>query len=348
MQNGKAQSVDCHEQTTGNEGMNTIQRIPLDAMDLSEETFSVNFRPDLDRLRASIKEVGLIQPVLLRRTGESYQIVCGFRRIMVLKEMGAREVEGNEIEDDDELRLFRLALHDNLATRGLNAVEKAIALDKLMHRFGVDRSALIARFLPLLSLETSEKILDTFLSLARMGDDMKAYVLKEEVSRSNIRKLSRFSEEDRTAILPLISSLKLGENSLRETLTYLEEISQRNRLTLRAVLEDPRIRALLAQEGLTPSQRTERLKRVLMGLRYPRMSEMEERFEKGKRELNLPRDVALNHPPYFEGRGLKAEFQFRTMEEYRSALSFLSHMAEEEPFRELLEGWEKGSSKSGR
>ena len=321
--------------------MNSIQKIPLQEIDLSEETFSVNFMPDLGRLRSSIEEVGLIQPVLLKKRPGKHQVVCGFRRIRVLREMGSAGVEARVLEEEDDFGLFSLSLHDNLTTRGLNAVEKAIALDKLIHRFRIDRSVVITRFLSLFSLETNEKILDTFLSLARMENEVKAYVLKEEVSRSNMRKLAAFSAEDRIAALSLISPLKLGENSLREILTLLEEISQRDRCTIGKIVETPQIQPILAQEELTPSQKTERLKRALMDLRYPRMRCLEERFEKGKKGLNLPRNVALNHQPYFEGKGLKVEFQFRTIQQCRSALSFLSDMTGEVSFQELLEGLER-------
>jgi ParB-like chromosome segregation protein Spo0J len=292
--------------------------------------------PDLERLRSSIEEVGLIQPAILRRKAEKCQIVCGFRRIAVLREKGSPAVEGSVVEEDDEFRLFCLSLHDNLTTRGLNAVEKAIALDKLISRFQIDRSAVITKFLSLFSLETNEKILDTFLSLARMEDEMKAYVLREEVSRSNIRKLAALSAENRITTLSLISQLKLGENSLREILTLLDEISQRNRCTTQKIVGDPQVQAILAQEELTPSQQTERVKRVLSGLRYPRMRLLEERFEKGRKALNLPPGVVVQHPPFFEGKGLKVEIQFKTIEQYQALLSALAALPEKQDFEELI------------
>jgi ParB/RepB/Spo0J family partition protein len=318
--------------------MNQVQKIPLEEIDLSDETFSVNFRPDLADLRSSIEEVGLICPVLLRRRPGRFQIVCGFRRAAVLKETGSSCVGARVIEEEDELRLFRLSLHDNLTTRGFNAVEKAIVLEKLADRFGIDRSVLIAKFLPLLSLETNEKILETFLALARMEQGIKAYVLKEEVSRSNLRKLSRLSAEERKAALSLLVPLKVGENSLREILTLLEEISQRNRCPIGSLVEDPQIQALLAREELTPSQKTEKVKRALIGVRYPRMRQLEERFEKERKGLKLPRNITIHHQPNFEGKGLRVEFQFSSVDEFREALSTLLPISGEEPFLSLLEG----------
>ena len=210
--------------------MKSIQKIPLQQIDLSDETFSVNFLPDLQSLRSSIEQIGLIQPVLLRERSDGYQIVCGFRRIFVFNELKNLEIESRIVEgrEKDDLKLFTLSLHENLTGRGFNTVEKAMALDKLVHRFQIDPIVVVKTFLPLFSLEPNEKILSTFLSLARMEDEVKRYVLREEVSRSNIRKLSAFTPDDRMAILSLISSLKLGEHRLREELTFLEEVSRRD------------------------------------------------------------------------------------------------------------------------
>ncbi len=319
--------------------MNIIQKISLQQIDLADETFSVSYMADLGRLRSSIEEFGLIQPVLLREKRDGYQIVSGFRRISVFHELGNPEIESRVLEDAgaDDFRLFSMVLHENLTTRGFNTVEKAIALEKLVHRFRIEPIVAVKTFLPLFSLEPNEKILNTYLSLALMEDEVKRYVLKEKVSRFNIRIFSAFTPEDRMALLSLISPLKLGENHLREMLTLLEEISRRDRCSVREIVGRPEIEAILSQRELTPSQRAERVRRVLMDFRFPAMRQWEEKFEKKKKELNLPSNVSLHHFPFFEGTGLRVEFQFKTVEEYRSVLSSLLLLPEKKEFEEMIE-----------
>jgi ParB/RepB/Spo0J family partition protein len=319
--------------------MKTIQSIPLQQIDLSDETFSVNYLPDLHKLRSSIQDAGLIQPVLLRKKSAGYQIVCGFRRLSVMKELGKSEIESRVFEEKemDEFQLFSLSLYENLTTRGFNAVEKAIALDKLIHRFQIHPTVVVKTFLPSFSLEPHEKILDTFLSLARMEDEIKTYVLKEEVSRANIRRLSALTPDDRMALLSLISPLKLGENRLREILTLLEETSRRNQSTVKEIAGRPEIQAILSQKELTPSQKTERVKKALLGLRYPKLNQLEKEFEKKRKDLNLPSNLLLHHPPFFEGKGLKMEFEFESIEEYQTILSALSALSGKEAFKQMIE-----------
>ena len=197
---------------------------------------------------------------------------------------------------------------------------------------------MVKTFLPLFSLKPNEKILNTYLSLAQMEDKLKRYILKEEVSRFNIRIFSAFPPEDRMALLSLISPLKLGENHLREMLTLLEEISRRDRCGVREIVGRPEIVAILSQNEFTPSQRTEQVRRVLMDFRYPEMHQCEEKFEKRRKGLNFPSNVSIHHPPFFEGTGLRVEFQFKTIEEYQSVLFSLSLLPERKEFQEMIQG----------
>jgi ParB family chromosome partitioning protein len=320
-------------------GMKTIQKISLQQIDLSDDTFSINYLPDLQKLRSSIGEIGLIQPVLLKKKLDGYQIICGFRRISVMKELEKTEIESRVFEEKemDEFQLFSLSLHENLTTRGFNTVEKAIALNKLIHLFQIDPVAVTKTFLPLLSLEPNEKILNTYLSLAQMEDEIKTYVLKEEVSRSNIRRLSALTPDDRMAIFSLISRLKLGENRLREVLTLLEEIARRNQCKEKDIVQRSEIQAILSQKELTPSQKTERIKKVLADLRYPKLNQMEKAFEKKRKDLNLPSNILLHHPPFFEGKRLKIEFQFETTDEYQAILKSLSSLSDKKEFEEIIQ-----------
>jgi hypothetical protein len=79
------------------------------------------------------------------------------------------------------------------------------------------------------------------------------------------------------------------------------------------------------------------MKKALLGLRYPRMHKREEKFEKKRKELDIPPNVFLYHQPFFEGKGLKMEFQFETVEEYQSMLSSLSELADKKEFKDILQ-----------
>ena len=135
----------------------------------------------------------------------------------------------------------------------------------------------------------------------------------------------------------LISRLKLGENRLREVLTLLEEISRRNQCEEKDIVERSEIQAILSQKELTPSQKTERIKKVLTDLRYPKLNQLEKAFEKKRKDLNLPSNISLHHPPFFEGKRLKIEFQFETTDEYQAILKSLSSLSDKKEFEEIIQ-----------
>src|SRR4030067_786230 len=130
--------------------MKPVQKVLLQQINLSDQTFSVNFMPDLERLRHSIQEVGLIHPVFLRETSTQYQIVSGFRRIFAFQELGYHEIDSRRFGEGEleDLSLFTVSLHENLTTRGFNSVEKAIVLEKLFDYFKIDPPVVIKEFLP--------------------------------------------------------------------------------------------------------------------------------------------------------------------------------------------------------
>jgi len=95
----------------------------------------------------------------------------------------------------------------------------------------------------------------------------------------------------------------LGENRLREVLTLFEEIAQRDHRTVREVIALREIQTVLSHQDLTPSQRAEKVKKVLLNLRYPKLHQLQETFETKRKELNLPAGLSLQPQPSLKPEG---------------------------------------------
>jgi hypothetical protein len=74
-----------------------------------------------------------------------------------------------------------------------------------------------------------------------------------------------------------------------------------------------------------------------MDLRYPRLQQMEKAFEKKRKDLNLPVTISLHHPPFFEGKRIKIEFQFETPEEYRRIVESLLNLRDKKELEEIIQ-----------
>ncbi len=131
---------------------------------------------DLDSLAASIREKGIIQPLVVRphpNVGGSYQIVAGERRWRAAQKAQLHDIPV-VIRDFTEVEMLEIAIIENIQRAELNAVEEALAYRELMNKFGHTQDKLsevlgksrshIANLLRLLNLP------DDVLELLRNGD----------------------------------------------------------------------------------------------------------------------------------------------------------------------------------
>jgi ParB family chromosome partitioning protein len=97
-------------------------------------SFSEN---ELNELALSIKEQGVIQPLIVRAiSDDTFELIAGERRLRASKLAGLSTVPVVRIEVDDEKSLLELALIENIQRTDLNAIEEAEAYQNLMERFG--------------------------------------------------------------------------------------------------------------------------------------------------------------------------------------------------------------------
>src|SRR5262245_56966989 len=88
----------------------------------------------LEQLAASIRESGMVQPILVRRTGERYQIIAGERSWRAAQQLGLARVPVSVREVPDE-RLLELALVENIQREELSPLEEAQAFQRLQDEF---------------------------------------------------------------------------------------------------------------------------------------------------------------------------------------------------------------------
>lgn len=90
----------------------------------------------LEELANSIKEYGLIQPIVVAKKEDYYEIVAGERRWRASKKAGLKEVPVI-IREDDERRNKEIALIENIQREDLNPYEKAVGIKNLMQEYGL-------------------------------------------------------------------------------------------------------------------------------------------------------------------------------------------------------------------
>ena len=141
---------------------NSIQMIPIGSIDPNKNQPRKQFAPEaLDQLAASIRSVGVIQPIILAPNGKRYTIVAGERRWRAARMAELSEVPAI-VRDVEEIRRMEMSLIENIQRTDLNPMEEAQAIhalrqhcgltqEQVAQRLGKSRSA-VANLLRLLSL----------------------------------------------------------------------------------------------------------------------------------------------------------------------------------------------------
>ena len=127
----------------GGEGFSVI---PLDAIVPNPQQPRSRFDDEsLDNLAASIREVGVLQPIVVRQTGAGeYQLVAGERRWRAAEAVGLKEIPAI-IRDGDDASGLTEALIENLQREDLTSLEEAAAYRQLMEDFGLTHEEVALR-----------------------------------------------------------------------------------------------------------------------------------------------------------------------------------------------------------
>ena len=118
------------------------QKLPIDKVKPNPNQPRTHFNEsELAELSASIRENGVLMPLLVRKKGNSYEIIAGERRYQASKLAGLDEVPVI-IKDVDDQKVLELALIENLQRSDLNPIEEAKGYKQLIKKSGMTQEAL--------------------------------------------------------------------------------------------------------------------------------------------------------------------------------------------------------------
>ena len=124
---------------------NELIQIAVDQIDPNPFQPRRYFNPeDIASLADSLRQHGMLQPILVRAAGERYQLIAGERRLRASIEAQLHEIPARILALDDQ-RVFELAMVENLQREDLNAIDKATAFRDYLNRYGGTQEELAGR-----------------------------------------------------------------------------------------------------------------------------------------------------------------------------------------------------------
>ena len=151
----------------------------------------------LEALAASIKEHGVLQPIVVTKEEGKYKIVAGERRWRASKIAGLKKIPAIVRSLDSQNRL-ELSIIENAHREDLNAIELATAYAKLKTQFNLSSEDIAAK------VGKSEQTIQNTLRLLTLPDDVKKVMVKEKLTEGVMRPLVSRDEETIRKVLPKI------------------------------------------------------------------------------------------------------------------------------------------------
>lgn len=175
----------------------------------------------IDELAQSIKACGLIQPVVVRRSGDGYQLVVGERRFLACRKLGWKKISA-AVQTLSDNAMATIALIENLQRENLNFIEEAMGYISLMKNFSFTQEVLAQR------LGKSQSTIANKIRLLKLSEQVREKLLETGLSERHARALLRIASEE-------------------EQLKTIHEISERGLTVMQA---EKRIEKITEAQGI--------------------------------------------------------------------------------------------------
>jgi ParB family chromosome partitioning protein len=186
---------------------------------------------DLSDLTASIREHGLLEPIIVRAKGKGFEVIAGNRRLRACKLLRFRRMNCL-VTNLDDAEAYEVSLIENVQRRTLNPLEEAAALKKYCVEFGWGSQTQLAK-----KLGKSQEYISHRLKLLDLPERVKADLLDGRLSPTAAQELVWLKSDDtRIAALEIVKENELDTRSVRR---MVHDLNAPEHHRMEAGFEDP-------------------------------------------------------------------------------------------------------------
>ena len=170
----------------------------------------------LKELAVSIREHGVIQPILVRKFGEKYEIIAGERRYKASTMAGLTKIPAI-VKNLDDKESSKVALIENLQRRDLTPIEEARTYQKILDLDEMTQEQLAK------TMGKSQSAVSNKLRLLSLPDEIQEALLKEEISERHARSL--LNVEDKNVQVDLLKEIIANKMTVRELDSKIKKLN---------------------------------------------------------------------------------------------------------------------------
>jgi ParB family chromosome partitioning protein len=213
-----------------------LDKLPTDLIDPSPYQPRTRFHEQaLEELASSIRSSGVIQPVVVRQTGNRYQLIAGERRWRAAQRAGLLEVPAVVKQVSDELAM-EMTLVENLQREDLNPIEQACAFERMVSEFRLTQEQVAER------TGKDRATVANALRLLKLDKGIQDMIEEGKISAGHGRALLAIADPKMRQVLAKRSAR--GAISVRQLERFAVPRGNRKR-TAASAPEDPNVRAAM-------------------------------------------------------------------------------------------------------
>lgn len=144
----------------------------------------------LEELASSIKEHGVFQPIIVKKSIKGYEIIAGERRVRASKMAGLEKIPAIIRQFTDE-QMMEIALLENLQRENLNSLEESYAYKALIEKLNITQDEVALR------VGKSRSYITNMLGLLRLPKEVQKLVASEQLTMGHARVLSKLEDEEK-------------------------------------------------------------------------------------------------------------------------------------------------------
>ena len=250
-----------------------VQMMKINEVEPNRDQPRKNFDEDaLLELSDSIKQFGVLQPLLVRKRKDYYEIIAGERRWRAAKLAGVKEVPVIVKEYTDQ-EILEIGLIENIQRENLNPIEEAIAFKRLLEEFNLKQDEVAER------VSKSRTAVTNSMRLLKLSDKVQQMIIDDMISTGHARAL--LAIDDPELQYTLANKIFDEKLSVRETEKLVKEIKNPKKPKEKKVMEN----AFIYQD----------LEEKMKGVFGTKVSIASKGKGKGKIEIEYYSDDELEH-----------------------------------------------------
>jgi len=189
------------------------------------------FNPiDIESLALSIKHHGLLQPIIVRKISDKYELIAGERRYRAFKYLNKTKIRAIIKEEISNESMLEYALIENIQRENLSPIEEAYAYKRLQDEFALSQNKIAER------VGKSRSTITNLLRLLTLPDDVQEIIIREKIG-TGIAKLllSVDDEKDMRFFLQLVLEDELTVRDLKKLITEQKQLKKEKKNKLNKV-----------------------------------------------------------------------------------------------------------------